>query len=397
LLVVSGFWPSSSNSISGIFVTQQIGALARFGCRVTVVVGNTLGREFANRLPIEALGLPADIVRLVEVPLIRLPERLSGAPGALRCNVAMARVIFGAYISRLARDFGPFGGCIVHGLRYTGLSIPAWRRYVSGKVTMVVHGVDPFWARPRNADRARDLLSAAGEASDAVVLVGSPLLDHALRLGLPSDKLVVLPNGTDLPALEAISDAQRSRTEVRQIVSVSNLISLKGIDDNLRGLATVTRRRPDLMWSYEIVGDGPERRRLLALAMELGISDKVRFSGRLAYEETMRRIEAADIFSLPSWGEAFGIVYLEAMARMRPVIGCFENGAADIVTDGRDGRLVPPRDGFALAAALEQLIENPGLCATLGRQGRWTAERFGWASNARRILSLCGIAIEECA
>ena len=102
-------------------------------------------------------------------------------------------------------------------------------------------------------------------------------------------------------------------TQTRRILSVSNLIRIKGVDDNLRALGSLYKRNPSIAWEYRIVGDGPCKQELEALSRSLGIAERVLFLGRIGYEETMAEIDACDIFSLPSWGEAFGIVYLEAM------------------------------------------------------------------------------------
>jgi teichuronic acid biosynthesis glycosyltransferase TuaC len=76
------------------------------------------------------------------------------------------------------------------------------------------------------------------------------------------------------------------------------------------------------------------------------------------------------------------------MARMRPVIGCFANGAEDFITNGKDGVLVNPRDIGELAAALEKLIADPEYCRVLGEAGRSTAEGYSWDTNAKKMLAL---------
>jgi glycosyltransferase involved in cell wall biosynthesis len=392
ILVVSGFWPTQSNTISGIFVVQQVAALARAGCQVTVVLPKTFGRPSSPHRSLSDLGLDAEAVTLIEVLLLRLPEKLSSLPGALWLNTKIAGATLARVIKqRMARGPDSYAGCVAHGGRYMGLALPAWRRHVGGGASLVLHGVDPFLTNVSNGRRAKALFNAAGRTCDAVVLVGSPLHEHAVSIGLPADKLHVVANGTDLPDLAGVSDSQRRRDETRRIVSVSNLVALKGIDDNLHALADIAQRRADLNWEYRIIGDGIERQRLEAMTLHLGIADKVRFVGRIPYGETMREIADADIFTLPSWGEAFGIVYLEAMARMRPVVGCLENGAADIITHDSDGLLVPPRSVADLSRALERLIVNPDLCRQLGRHGRTTAEGYSWDHNARRMLELLGI------
>jgi glycosyltransferase involved in cell wall biosynthesis len=396
ILVVSGFWPTKSNTISGIFVAQQVAALVRAGCKVTVMVGTTLFRPSSPICSLAELGLDSSKVTLVEVPLLRLPERLSSLPGALWLNTTLAGAMLARAVRwQMTRAALAFAGCIAHGKRPMGLAMPAWRKYVTGGATIVMHGFDPFFKDNSNRRRARSFFDAAGHTCDAVVLVGHPLHAYAISLGFPTDKLRVVANGTDLPSIEEVSDSQRALNEARRIVSVSNLVDWKGIDDNLRALSAVAKRMPHLEWEYRIVGDGVERQRLECLAMNLEIADRVRFLGRIPYAETMREIAEADIFSLPSWGEAFGIVYLEAMSRMRPVIGCLEKGAADVVTDGHEGLLVPPRDIDSLSRALERLIGNPALSQHLGRQARITAEVYSWDHNARRMLELIGIDTER--
>jgi glycosyltransferase involved in cell wall biosynthesis len=395
LLIVTGFWPTKSNAITGIFVAQQVSAFARLGCKVTVVLGRFWGRPFAQYISAEELGLDTSRVRLIEISFLRLPEKMSGFFGSLWLNIALSRLTFKRGIVEIVRDFGPFDGCVVHGVRYSGLSLPSWRSSVQGGTAIVLHGVDPYFEKQLNIRRGKKFCQKASEVANAVILVGNPLKPHALSLGISSDKLCVVQNGTELPHPNLVADVQRFSPATRRVISVSNLVALKGIDLNLRALAALASRRPDMSWSYHIIGEGPERERLISLARSLGISERVHFLGRISYEETMRAVADADVFSLPSWSEAFGIVYLEAMARMRPVIGCFGNGAADIITHEVDGLLVPPHDVSALEVALEVLIESPELCKQLGSNGRKKAEEFSWEHNAQRLLSILGIKSES--
>ena len=389
LLLVTGFWPTEVNTISGIFVVQQVNALARAGAKLTVLVLSSYGRR-EPILGLAQLGLENSMVELIEVPILRLPEAASSLPGAIRLNTMLCGISLNRYIRR-SEFFDEFSGCIVHSVRYAGLSMPMWRGHISGGMAIVIHGVDPFMAKSGNQQRVHSLIERASLTTDAIVLVGSPLVSHAMSLRFPAQKLQVLANGTDLPSINTVSDIQRPLDQVRRILSVSNLLPLKGVDDNLRALASIANTCPSLKWEYRVVGDGPYRGELEKLAADLGIRAKVEFLGRVAYDKTMQEIAESDVFSLPSWGEAFGIVYLEAMARMRPVIGCFDNGAADIFSDDVEGRLVPPKDVPALAAALTQLICDPALCSAMGQSGRATAETKSWDANAKRMLGVLGI------
>ena len=395
LLIATGFWPSKENSISGIFVAQQVAAFVRLGYQVTILSGNTIGRPASPRLTPSELGLPEERVVMVSYPLLRLPEHLSGLPGGITLNTATTGISMCRLIRKLVRSHGPFDAAIIHALRYAGFALPTWRHLIQGKVLTVCHGVDPFLEQPGNIKRSIPLLQKMVGQCEKLVLVGQPLRTHVHSLGLSQECLAVIPNGTDLPDRTEVSEGQRALDIARRIVSVSNLVALKGIDLNLRALARISATHPQLKWEYVIVGEGPLRYELETLSAELGLTERVRFLGRISYAGTMQAIAAADIFSLPSWGEAFGIVYLEAMARMRPVIGCLENGAADIISDGVDGLLIPPQDEVALAQALESLLSDPERCSRIGVAGRQTAEGFSWQENAQRMLRLLGLKVNN--
>lgn len=386
LLVLSGFWPSTSNKITGIFVVQQVAAMVRAGFAVTVVLPKAMGKWSPKPLMPQELGLAGNAVELVEVPYLRLPEGLTSLPGALALNVWLAKRFIGHGVRRLLRS----RSChlaIVHGQRYCGFSLPGWSKLVPVCIT-VMHGFDPFLVNHSDRREVHRATRDMSEASECVVLVGSSLRAHARAIGVPEERVRVVLNGAVLPDVSEVSSRQRPLTDRRRFLSVSNLVHWKGIDLNLRALAALKTRRPDLDWEYRVVGDGPMGPSLRELAESVGISDRVLFLGRLDYAATMDEMAACDVFSLPSWGEAFGIVYLEAMARMRPVVGCFRNGAEDIIDDGVDGCLVPPGDVEALSRTLERLLGSPELCIQIGVSARRKAEQFSWDANVRELLSL---------
>lgn len=386
LLVIAGYWPTSSNSISGIFVAQQVAAFVRAGYRITIVLPRTVGRNASSPLTPAQLGLDADKVRLFRAPVFRLPEKLSSLPGALTLNAFLqGKMLRRFFRSVLAGE--QFDTCVIHGER-VALGYPDWSCCVGGNTVVVIHGVDPYWLRGRNAKTGGAILEGISTSGVEFVLVGNPLCSHARLLGLPPEKIHVVANGTDLPQRDELIRVQPRPNSHRVVLSVSNLVPLKGIDDNLRALSLLRKAKPGLEWEYRIIGEGSFRPHLVDSTHDLGIADRVRFLGRLSYEQTMDEMLRADIFSLPSWAEAFGIVYLEAMSRMKPVIGCLGNGAADIITDGKDGFLVPPRDVDKLRETLVTLLEDPDLCRRLGVKARQTAENFSWDANVKRMCQL---------
>src|SRR6201999_2753880 len=127
------------------------------------------------------------------------------------------------------------------------------------------------------------------------------------------------------------------------------------VDDVLEALAVLRSRHPSLR--YVIVGDGPERERLAALAGALGVGDRVVFTGRLEPEAAVRTARSGSLFVLPSVGEAFGVAYVEAMAAGVPAIGCRgEDGARGVRGAGGGIQLVAPQDPGALGTTLDGLV-----------------------------------------
>lgn len=387
LLVVSSYWPTVENSISGIFVTQQLAALLEVSdLKIVVLLPRT---SWDRKIPLEprVLGIDDCRCKLAGVSGLRLPERLSSSSAAMSLNARFVGRSIARHLAG-ATTLTSTVGCIVHGLRYAGLGLPHFLSDCAQVPTaLVLHGRDPRLCGGRLRDGDLRVLSPAFRRADSVVVVGRTLVEHAESLGSPSQKIHVVPNGTVLPT-HAYHERPIRQGASLVVLSVSNLTEIKGIDDNLRALAAIMARRPDLRWQYRVVGDGPERTRLEVLAADLGISNNVVFLGRLPYEATMHEMEKADVFSLPSWQEAFGVVYLEAMARRLPVVGCLGNGPADFVIDGVNGILVPPRSHESLSDALESLLRDAYLRHELGAEAQLTAEKFTWHRNAHTMLKL---------
>jgi phosphatidylinositol alpha-1,6-mannosyltransferase len=147
----------------------------------------------------------------------------------------------------------------------------------------------------------------------------------------------------------------------------------KGADILIAALPRVLKAAPDA--SLVLVGDGDDRPRLEHLARDLGVSEHAHFLRGLTPEQLFACYANCDVFALPSRGEGFGLVFLEAMAHAKPVIGGAHGGIPDIVEDGVTGLLVPHGDVERLAQALESLLNNPSRARDMGARGRDRIEK----------------------
>ncbi|MBA2332923.1 MAG: glycosyltransferase family 4 protein, partial [Actinobacteria bacterium] len=168
-------------------------------------------------------------------------------------------------------------------------------------------------------------------------------------------------------------DARPYDGSVPRLLCVGRLIPIKGHLVLLRAFRDARAEIPEL--ELEIAGRGPLERALRAYVRELEIEDAVRFLGQVNPIQTA--IERTAISVVPSLGEGFGMVALEAMERARPVIAAAIGGLGELVEDGRTGLLVVPGESEPLARAIVELASNPERARAMGEAGRERAlDRF---------------------
>jgi len=180
--------------------------------------------------------------------------------------------------------------------------------------------------------------------------------------GLGTESIVIIPNGIDPAAFTA----RKASGAVNTIITVANLRPEKNHETLLAAAATLVGDYPALR--FQIVGAGPRRPELEALARARGLSSRVDFLGHR--EDVPALLAGADVFVLPSRSEAFPNGAIEAMASGLPVVACAVGGLLDLIESGRTGVLVPPSDPESLALALRSLLDNPARAEAMGRAAR---------------------------
>jgi len=161
----------------------------------------------------------------------------------------------------------------------------------------------------------------------------------------------------------------------------------KGADTLIGSLPSVLSKTPSA--SLVLVGDGNDRARLEQLAHDLGVSEHAHFLQSLTPEQLFACYANCEVFALPSQGEGFGLVFLEAMAHAKPVIGGAHGGIPDIVEDGVTGLLVPHGDVKRLSQALESLLNDPTRAAGMGARGKdCLAKKFSFAQFQVHLMQI---------
>jgi colanic acid/amylovoran biosynthesis glycosyltransferase len=196
-------------------------------------------------------------------------------------------------------------------------------------------------------------------------------------------KLHVIHSGID-PSV--YSPARRSPPEAGpvRLLTVGRLVAGKAHALLLQAVAVLRERGVEA--GLTVVGEGPERARLEALARSLGVDDRVAFTGAIGQDDMPERYAAADVFCLSSVAEGLPVVLLEAMASGLPVVAPRITGVPEAVQDGVSGRLVAPGSRAELVEALSELAGDPEARADLGAAGRArVVAEFDARASARRI------------
>lgn len=242
------------------------------------------------------------------------------------------------------------------------------------KSIICTHGVEVWEPLPR-------MRRGALQHASLVLAPSRSTADYVISAqNVPPEKVRVLPWALD-PDFE-MRVAESSMTHLpaefpkgRVILSVGRWESTeryKGMDTLIQAMPRLLLRWPDLQ--LLLIGTGDDQQWLVNLARDSGVQRHVHFLTGIPYAEISACYSAAELFALPSRGEGFGFVYLEAMARGKPVIGGAHGGAPEVVQDGVTGYVVQHGDPVQLTTSIDALLCNPEMAREMGQRGRERVE-----------------------
>jgi phosphatidylinositol alpha-1,6-mannosyltransferase len=323
--------------------------------------------------------------------LTRALEEILGSPnvrtiaaGDPRVNLRTGRVRLSA-LARLGFAWRAFCGAV--GWRpdliictHLSLGPAGWAAKLVARSPywIVLHGIEAWRELPYWKD-------VALKHADRVIVTSTFSREQVMRQHkIGSEPISSLPCTLD-DKLLSVTPAKSGRypqlsNEQRVILTVARMDATeqyKGHDVVLRALSSVMEKVENL--TYVIVGDGDDRPRLELLARELGVANHVVFTGEINDSELVALYQRSELFVLPARtvvgspnpkGEGFGIVFLEAMAFGKPVVGPWYGAPAEIIRDGQNGFLVDPEDPASVAEALSRLLADPDVAIAMGKAGK---------------------------
>jgi len=232
-----------------------------------------------------------------------------------------------------------------------------------------------------------------------VVACSELVKERLILFGVEPEKIKVLYPAVDLDRYRPLKVPQaylekRKLVGRRILLTVGRLIERKGHDRVLQALPRILRSFPNVL--YGIVGRGPHERKLREAVARLHLEEHVQFFGKVSEEELVWLYNACELFLMPSREisegghlEGFGIVYLEANACGKPVIGGRSGGVSEAIVDGETGLLVDPNSASEIRDKIIDLLSHPEKAQALGETGlQWVQRTFHWEHYVQRVCQL---------
>jgi glycosyltransferase involved in cell wall biosynthesis len=247
-------------------------------------------------------------------------------------------------------------------------------RMTGAKCVIHLHVKAEGWISP--------LVQWSMRRADALIGVSAFVAESMIAMGFQAEKVSYVLNSIDLSGWSPEVDDGLIRREfgispnAPLLAIISRLFYWKGHTELIKALTMVKAEIPNI--KLLIVGEDDPRgmpgrkvsytAELKSLVSDLGLTEQVIFTG---FRRDVHKILAAiDLFTMPSFEEPFGMVFLEAMAMKKPVVALDSGGTPEVVEHGKSGFLSSPQDVEHLASNIISLIKNPELCVQMGEYGR---------------------------
>jgi glycosyltransferase involved in cell wall biosynthesis len=377
VLTLTPFFPSATNDSGGCFIAEPLGRTEQFDIKNSIFavrpVHHGRARSSQDAPPAEWISYPA-------------------WPGGLGLPSAGA-LLYATLVSRIRKlhRSQPVDLIHAHGALPCGHAAALLERELGIPFVVTVHGLDAFFTnqvRGRAGKWCERVSRMVYGSARRVICISERVCGEAVKGASERLRTAVIYNGVDPQLFLPSHDDNSAAT----ILSVGNLIPIKGHELLLRAIAAIHPRCPDLCW--EIIGEGPEYPQLCRMADQLDVTRNIRFLGRQNRRQVAAAMRRCTVFALPSRYEGLGCVYLEAMCAEKPVIACCGQGIQEVIQHGFNGWLVDAGDLAGLTEAVSRLLENAPLRAEIGMAARRTILRdFTADHQAERLAKLYG----ECA
>jgi glycosyltransferase involved in cell wall biosynthesis len=210
--------------------------------------------------------------------------------------------------------------------------------------------------------------------ADIVITLNHKMADLIKEIVPNSKEINIIRPAADIGTSDTLMQQKPERYKGKKIIlSVGALTERKGHEYLVSAINYIKDEFPDI--KCIIIGSGVRFKSLANLINRLSLTDVVELYGQRPHDEVLNAMSWCDVFVLPSWDEAFGTVYAEAMVFGKPIIACAGEGISEVVQDRVQGLLVKKQDAKSLAVALRKILSDKNLASSLGREARLLVEK----------------------
>lgn len=273
----------------------------------------------------------------------------------------------------------------------------ALKKFTSANVIFYIHGEELTTKTTSRffGKRAKHFL----KNTDGVVCVSNFTKNTLIeQFHVPKEKIKLITNGIDLNTFgnnaELKPIVKKYKTEGKLLIfSAGRLIERKGFDYAIEAMKIISAKHPNV--NLVIAGEGDKLTTYKEKIIDLGLENKITMTGRLPHDELISFYSHCDIFLMPNRQlangdtEGFGLVFLEANAFKKPVIGGNAGGAVDAIVNGKTGFLVNSTSVDDIATAINQLVENKELREKMGENGYAWAKQNDATQKVEQFISYC--------
>lgn len=383
ILVLTATFPRWPGDVGPAFIFDLCRELTAAGRRVTVLAPHTMGAR------------EREVIDGIEVRRFRYApesfERLA-YEGGIMANLKRNRWLYGLLPLYLLAQFlalvrslrtNHYDAIHAHWIVPQGVMLAGARRFAAGqpRCVCVAHGSDINALRGRFWSGLRCWVAAR---CDRLVAVSDALRERLVAEGCATDKIDVIPMGTDLQGVFVPAASPRAPAE---LLFVGRLVADKGVETLLQAIPEIRGHHPAV--NLTVVGEGPERLRLEDLARRLNLASCVTFVGAVAHDALPAHYRRATLLVMPSRAEGFGLVAVEAIGCGCPVVASDLPALRGILMDGQAGALFRAGDPGELAKAVCGLLGDARRRTFLAEEGRrFILAHYDWQSVAQRYANL---------
>lgn len=368
VLQLTSTFPQSINSARHLYLWHSLEALQQVGIQISVL-HTPSWKPFSSQF----IYQPQFPVKIDTHYCFSIPRHyFRNISNILYCGSVVSKI-------KKLNQLHQFDVIHAHG-EISGLAAVIAAKQLGISSVVTIHGIDmcPRMWKGRTLNQFKNMYQQA----DKIIFVGESLQRHFEPM-LADKTPCVVHNGVQLPMISC--DKNNFIHSPARIISVSNLHEGKGIDITLQALANLKSKGVG-DWVYTIIGSGDQKSNLLKMVKKYDLQNHVEFKGDLSHDAVYENLQNANIFCLPSYREAFGIAYLEAMVHGLLTIGVKGQGPQAFIEHDRTGLLVEPQSVDSLTNTLLYALENREKMLMIAKSGKqFVLENFTWQQHAEKL------------